>query len=121
MQQEDIFPHKALNHTPSMITFLQNRIHDAKNMIELVPFMDCIMDLAEFKKQLSNLLIQQKDDKIRSLFISLNNLNGIPCDIIQAKIFSYLPASEYKKLPIVSKNFRNIMQNHPFIWNEKRY
>eukprot|EP01084_Bolivina_argentea_P055368 101524_1 len=108
-----------------MHDYLQIKLKNAKNMIELIPFMESLIKLDELKQNLSATLSQQyKNDDynhIRSLFISFNGLNDIPCDMVQAKVFSYLPAGDYKMLSLVSKHFQNIMKRHPFIYNEKKY
>ena len=48
-------------------------------------------------------------------------MNGIPSIDIQTNILSYLPSNDYRKIPVISKHFRDIMKKNPFIYNKKRY
>eukprot|EP01084_Bolivina_argentea_P304022 524995_1 len=90
-------------------------------MTELIPFMNT-NDLKQDIKQILNQKLKTDDsNSIRALFIKVHSLHSIPSDIIQAKIFSFLPACDYKTLPLVSKHFRNIMHSNPFIYNQQNY
>ena len=48
-------------------------------------------------------------------------MNGIPSDNILAYILTFLPSTEYKKIPFLSKHFQYISRNNPQIYNEKGY
>ena len=106
-------------------TQLAQRIKDAKTFIELFPFITRLLDIDALKTQLISALDKnsniQQDKSIRHLFMSLNIFNGIPSDIMHANIISYLPSEDYVTLPLVCKQFRNVMLNHPFIFKEKGY
>ncbi len=118
-------PHVILRDVNSMHQGLENKINNAKDMIELIPFMNSLMNINDLKHDLKQILNQKlkTDDcnSIRALFINVNRLDSIPSDIVQAQIFSFLPACDYKALPLVSKHFRNIMYSYPFIYNSQNY
>eukprot|EP01084_Bolivina_argentea_P087864 158648_1 len=115
----------ALRNLSVMYGYLETKINEAKNMTDLIPFMNSLMNMSNLKQSLTSILrqkfTQNEDNTIRSLFISVTGLNGIPSDNVQAQIFSYLKSSDYKTLSLISKHFRNIMNNYPFIYNEKNY
>ena len=129
----NILPHKALNSIDSMNYCLKDKLNTAKQTTDLIPFINVLTNVDNLKNILKKSLDEQYEkqkqinennsssNKIRSLFLSLYSLNGIPSDIIHANIISFLPSTEYKKLPLISKMFRNIMKNNPFIYNEKGY
>ena len=134
----DILPHKALNDIGSMHYYLKQKVTKSKHTTDLIPFINQLIDIEDLKRQIiasldkqyqkenslnstpSEALIESKSN-LRSLFLSIFALNGIPSDIIHANIISFLPSKEYKKLPILSKHFRNVMINNPFIFNDKGY
>ena len=127
----EILPHKALNDISSMHHYLKQKLISSKQVTDLIPFINILSNVEELKKQLLSSLDEQYEkenstnhdskSKLRSLFVSLFSLNGIPSDIIHAQIISFLPCKEYKKIPILSSHFRNVMKNHPFIFNNKKY
>ena len=108
----DILPHKALNDLQSMYHYLKQRLISSKQITDLIPFINTLSNLEQLKKQLLVSLDKQYEieqsqqssneskSKIRSTFISLFSLNGIPSDMIHAKIISFLSSKEYKKLPM---------------------
>eukprot|EP01084_Bolivina_argentea_P259885 438709_1 len=136
-------PQSALKNLDCMHNYLQKRLQSVNDPSDLIPYMQVLMPLNHLKIQLSSLLHQQYTsqsqtqpnqatndcetyhvegrDKIRSLYIRLCSLNGIPNDVLHAKIISFLPSTEYKKLPMLSTHFRNIMRTYPFIYNHKKY
>eukprot|EP01084_Bolivina_argentea_P262737 444444_1 len=135
---EDVSPQCALKNLDLMHNYLQKRLSSITGASDLIPYINVLLPLNNLKIQLSSLLHQQfksqkelqneneKDkysppDKIRSLYIRLCSLNGIPSDVLHAKIISFLPSSEYKKLPMLSTHFRMIMNRFPFIYNHKKY
>ena len=133
----NILPHKAVNDMNCMYQYLKQKLSSSLQLTDLIPFINTLLNIDELKiqiltslnkqyqiensKQSSSSINLESKSKLRSLFISLFALNGIPSDIIHANIVSFLPSKEYKKLPILSKHFRNIMMNNPFIFNEKGY
>ena len=132
----DILPHKALNDLESMHYYLKQKLLSSKQVTDLIPFIHVFSNIDQLKQQLLTSLNQQYESekaeekttdgnvstsKLRSCFMSLFSLNGIPSDIIHAKIISFLPCKEYKKLPILSSHFRNVMKNHQFLFNDHQY
>ena len=131
-----LLQHKALQCTDTMYHTLKEKLNLAQTTTDLIPFINILINIGNLKNLLSNLLDKEfknekkktisksnmnDKNKIRSLFLSIFILNGIPSDVVHAKIISYLPSKEYRKLPIISKTFRNIMKNNPFIYIEKGY
>eukprot|EP01084_Bolivina_argentea_P077365 140306_1 len=133
-------PHTALRSLEAMHNHLQKQLTTIGQVSDLIPFIQHLMPLNNLKVQLSALLNQQymklnkqetlKHDKItnniqhnniRSLFISLHSLSGIPSDAIHAKIISFLPSIEYRKLPMLSTHFKHIMSTFPQIYNASQY
>ena len=120
-----------------MHNYLQTKLKSIDNVFDLIPFIKHLIPLNNIKIQLSAALHQElqkynksKDNSqeqnnsnstIRSLFISSYSLSGIPSDDIHAKIISFLPSNEYKKLPMLSTHFRNIMKTHSYIYNKMGY
>eukprot|EP01084_Bolivina_argentea_P301314 519782_1 len=123
---KDIVPYKAYtsNNLDSMHHYLVEKIKSINQMCDLLPFLDSLISLDQLKKILESELQKQydlqKSQEMRSLFLSSLGLQIIPSEV-QAKILSYLPSTDYQKLPVVSKHFRNIMRNHTWIFNEKGY
>ena len=114
-----------------MHQYLNQQINQAEALSDLLPFIKSLVGIDALKSQLISSLnkqykIEQRNDQcgnssIRSLFISSCIFNGIPSDIMHANIISYLPSSDFKNLSLISKHFRTILLNHPFIFNAKRY
>ena len=128
MTPSDIVPQKTLNNIDSMYYYLKQKLNDAKQITDLIPFIKKLTSIKELKQHLNLSLDKQyksaepeSDTNIRSLFVSLFSLNGIPSDNIHAHILSFLPAIEYKKLPLLSKHFRFILRNNPYLYNNKGY
>ena len=134
----DIVPQKTLNNIDSMYYYLTQRLHTAQQITDLIPFFKKLMNINELKQHLQSALDKQykfaksssieensqkssSEFEIRSLFISLFSLNGIPSDSIHAHILSFLPSIEYKKLPLLSSHFRNILKNNAYLYNNKGY
>ena len=115
----------------SMYNNLKERIQNAQYFTDLLSFIPLLFTLDQFKIDLISALEKkyeatssmesEQNSQIRSIFVAFNIFKGIPSDIMHANIISFLPSKDYKKLPLVSKNFRNIMLNYPFIYNEKGY
>ena len=128
---ENLLPHKSLSDLKSMHQYLNQKINQTKALSDLLPFIKSLIGIDALKSQLISSLnkqyeIEQESDQhenfsIRSLFISSCIFNGIPSDIMHANIISYLPSSDFKNLSLISKHFRTILLNHPFIFNSKRY
>ena len=124
----NIVPQKTLNDIDSMYYYLNQRLEAAKQITDLIPFIQKLMNIDELKQHLKLSLDKQyqsvtskSDNNIRSLFISLFSLDGIPSDPIHAHILSFLPSIEYRKIPLLSRHFRCILKNNPYIYNEKSY
>ena len=105
---------------------LKRKIVNAKDIADLNPFIRQLLNIEDIKQQLILKLNQlqpnqQNINKLRSLYSQTYSFNGTPSDIMHANIISYLPSTDYIKLPLVSKQFRKIMYNYPFIFNEKGY
>ena len=133
----DIVPQKTLNDIDSMYYFLSQRLNTAQQMTDLIPFIQKLIPLNELKQHLKSALDKrykstktmdqindinnkiESENNIRSLFISLFALNGIPSNNIHAHILSFLPSTEYKKLPLLSTHFRDIFRNSPHLYNSK--
>eukprot|EP01084_Bolivina_argentea_P268841 456762_1 len=138
MMQTDILPHKCLSDKQAMYMDLKDQILATEEIDDLIPVLKRLSTVNDLKKHLIDLLDKQYNTEkkaemltkqnmttnqsaIRSIFISLYSFNGIPSDVIHANIISFLPCSSYKKLPLISKYFRNIMLNCTFIYNSKGY
>ena len=137
MLSGQIPPHLALRSIDTMHDYLQSKLKSINNVFDLIPFIKHLIPLNNIKIQLSAALHQQlqkynkskhnsqdqnnSNSTIRSLFISSYSLSGIPSDDIHAKIISFLPSNEYKKLPMLSTHFRDIMKNHAYIYNKIGY
>ena len=132
----DIVPQKTLNNIDSMYYYLKQRLDNAQQITDLIPFISKLMKIDTLKDDLKSLLDEQyksaksmdkitekqeSSNNIRSLFISLFSLNGIPSDNIHAHILSFLPTIEFKKIPSLSKHFRYILKHNPYIYNSKGY
>ena len=121
----------TLANTESMYRILKNEIQSSNTLTDLWPFIQSLVSI----EQLQNLAIECLDQchpelsnqcpkantKIRKTFISTHTLNGITSDDVHANIISYLPSENYEDLLLISKHFRKIMLNHPFIFNDKGY
>ena len=128
MISSDIVPQKTLNNIDSMYYYLKQKLNDAKQITDLIPFIEKLMNMNEIQQHLHTSLdkhyksVETKSDlNIRSLFVSLFSLNGIPSDNIHAHILSFLPSTEYKKLSLLSKHFKFICSNHPYLYNNMGY
>ena len=133
----DIVPQKSLNDIDSMYYHLCHRLNTTQQITDLIPFISKLMNIDALKQHLKSSLDKEyqtakskdkdhsiqlsSETNIRSLFISLFSFNGIPSDSIHAHILSFLPAVEYRKMPFLSKQFRHILRNNPFLYNDKNY
>ena len=137
--ESDIVPQKSLNDIDSMYTLLTQRLNSSKAITDLIPFIEKLIPLQQLQQYLKASLDTkyqcvksmevndgkeeriESENNIRSLFISLFALNGIPSDNIHAHILSYLPAREYKKLPLLSTHFRYILKKSTWLYNNNGY
>ena len=124
----DIIPQKTLNDIDSMYYYLKQKLNTAKQITDLIPFIKKLMNIKELKQHLDTALDKEyksaepkSDINIRSLFVSLFSLNGIPSDNIHAHILSFLPSTEYKKLSLLSRHFKFICRNNPYLYNNMGY
>ena len=124
----DIIPQKTLNDIDSMYYYLKQKLNVAKQMTDLIPFIKKLMNIKELKQHLDTALDKEyksaepeSDINIRSLFVSLFSLNGIPSDYIHGHILSFLPPIEFKKLPLLSKHFKFICRNYQYLYNNMGY
>ena len=113
----NILPHKSLNDINSMYYYLKQKLICSLQITDLIPFINTLLNIEELKQQILMSLAKQYEienskqpllsinleskSKLRSLFISLFALNGIPSDIIHANIISFLPSKEYKITNII--------------------
>ena len=110
-----------------MYNSLKEKIQNAQYFTDLLPLIASLFTFDHIKTDLISALDKkykatvsmesEQNSKIRPIFVALNTFNGIPSDVMHANIISFLPSRDYKKLPLVSKNFRNIMLKYPFIYN----
>ena len=136
----DIVPQKTLNNIESMYHYLKQKLNDAKQITDLIPFVKKLINIKDLKQTLKSSLdkqyqtakknesqssnitnTSQSANNIRSLFVSLFSLNGIPSDNIHAHILSFLPSVEYKKLSLLSKHFKFICKNYHYLYNDMGY
>ena len=116
---------------------VKNKLLHSDNIDELLPFVKALLP----PQDLQNILLNRLEDlnnkntneltnkqqnptesntetELRLVYYQISPITEIlPCDII-VKIIKYVPNYQYGHLPLISKEFKQIMYNNPSIFNK---